>query len=65
VVFTVVMGGVLVAGIEFFMMAFRVGDHSEGAALCADLFDAHMQYGAMLTLITTIVGSIWERQAQR
>eukprot|EP00962_Isochrysis_galbana_P022708 scaffold6790_cov99-Isochrysis_galbana.AAC.6 len=37
------MGGVLIAGIEFFMMAFRVGDQSEGAALCADLFDAHME----------------------
>jgi hypothetical protein len=63
--FTVIMGGVLIAGIEFFMMAFRVGDHSEGAALCADLFDAHMEYGGILTFIIAIVGSIWERQAQR
>lgn len=59
------MGGVLVVAIEFIMMWTRVGDHVEGAALCADLFDAHMQFGALLSFIVTIVGSIWEMQAQR
>jgi hypothetical protein len=65
VTFVVIMGGVLLIGIEFFMIAFRVGDQSEGQALCSDIFDAVMQFSAILAAITAFVGSIWERQAQR
>jgi hypothetical protein len=47
------------------MIAFRVGDHSEGAALCNDIFDGVMQFSAILAATSAFVGSIWERQAQR
>lgn len=59
------MSGVLLIGVEFLMITFRVGDHSEGAALCNDLFDAGMMFSAIITFIIAVVGSIWERQAQR
>eukprot|EP00967_Tisochrysis_lutea_P053506 scaffold66597_cov33-Tisochrysis_lutea.AAC.3 len=65
IIFVVIMGGVLIAAIEFIMMWFRVGDRSEGAALCSDLFDGTMQFSAILVFIIAIVGSAWERQAQR